>query len=99
MLTGLPALAAQAPAEAALIVYHSAVLAYLTPAGQRRFAATVGALPAVWLSNEGPAVLPRRPRARLPGRAVRARPRRSHAHSPTDSHGTWLQWLAVTERR
>ena len=29
--TDLPALAAQAPAEATLVVYHSAVLAYVTP--------------------------------------------------------------------
>ena len=58
LLTDLPALAAQAPAGATLVVYHSAVLAYVTPADRQRFAATVRSLPAIWLSNEGPAILP-----------------------------------------
>jgi hypothetical protein len=93
LLTDLPALAAQAPAEATLVVYHSAVLAYVTPADRQRFAGTVRGLPAVWLSNEGPAI--------LPGITVPA-----YAGAPfvltrdgqiplafTDSHGTWLHWL------
>ena len=58
LLTDLPALAAQAPADATLVVYHSAVLAYVTPEDRRRFAAIVRGLPAVWLSNEGPGVVP-----------------------------------------
>jgi hypothetical protein len=98
MLTDLPALAAQAPAEATLVVYHSAVLAYLTPQDRRRFAATVGALPAVWLSNEGPAILPG-----VPAPAHQGAPfvLTRDGHTPialTDSHGTWLQWLPVTKR-
>jgi hypothetical protein len=93
LLTDLPALAAQAPAEATLVVYHSAVLAYVTPADRQRFAATVRDLPAVWLSNEGPAVLPAIPVPAHEGAPfVLAR----DGHTPlafTDSHGTWLQWL------
>ncbi|MGH8889839.1 MAG: DUF2332 domain-containing protein, partial [Acidothermaceae bacterium] len=56
--TDLPRLAEQAPRDATLVVYHSAVLAYLTPADREHFAATVRGLDAVWLSNEGPGVVP-----------------------------------------
>jgi hypothetical protein len=96
LLTDLPALAAQAPAEATLVVYHSAVLAYVTPADRLRFAGTVRALPAVWLSNEGPTVLPGMPVPAYQGAPfVLAR----DGQTPiafTDSHGTWLHWLPVT---
>ncbi|HYZ54657.1 MAG TPA: DUF2332 domain-containing protein [Streptosporangiaceae bacterium] len=96
LLTDLPALAAQAPADATLVVYHSAVLAYLTPADRRRFAATIRGLPAVWLSNEGPGVVPDMPVPAYQGTPfVLAR----DGHAPialTDGHGTWLQWLSVT---
>ena len=98
LLTDLPALAAQAPADATLVVYHSAVLAYVTPADRRRFAATVRGLPAVWLSNEGPGIVPELPVPPYQGAPfVLGR----DGHTPialTDSHGTWLQWLPVTKR-
>ncbi len=57
----LAALAAQAPADAALVVYHSAVMAYLDAAGRARFRRTVGDLASDrgchWLSNEGQSVI------------------------------------------
>jgi hypothetical protein len=53
----LPALAARAPADATLVVFHSAVLAYADPQQRRRFAEVVSALPGHWLANEAPAVL------------------------------------------
>jgi hypothetical protein len=91
--TGLPALAAQAPPGATLVIYHSAVLAYLTPADRRRFADTVRALPAVWLSNEGPGVVPGQPLPPYQGAPfVLARDGRTPL-ALTDSHGTWLNWL------
>ena len=52
----LPALAVQAPADATLVVFHSAVLAYLDQADRSTFARTVGELHATWISNESPAV-------------------------------------------
>ena len=96
LLTDLPALAAQAPAEATLVVYHSAVLAYVAPEECRRFAGIVRSLGAVWLSNEGPGV--------VPGMAVPAYQGVSFVlardgQTPiafTDPHGTWLQWLPAT---
>jgi hypothetical protein len=96
LLTDLPQLAAQAPAEATLVVYHSAVLAYVTPAGRQRFAGTVRGLPAVWLSNEGPTVLPGIPVPAHKGAPfVLARDGRTPL-ALTDGHGTWLQWLPAT---
>jgi hypothetical protein len=93
LLTDLPALAAQASAGATLVVYHSAVLAYVTPAGRERFARTVRARPAVWLSNEGPAVLPGVPVPAHHGWPfVLVRGGRTPL-ALTDGHGTWLRWL------
>ncbi len=54
----LPALAAQAPAGATLVVFHTSVL-YQVPAPRRAaFAEVVGALPGHWIANEAPDVLP-----------------------------------------
>ncbi|MEV2242409.1 DUF2332 domain-containing protein [Micromonospora sp. NPDC049891] len=58
LVDDLPALAAQAPADATLVVFHTSVL-YLVPAPRRAaFAETVRELPGHWIANEGPAVLP-----------------------------------------
>jgi hypothetical protein len=57
LLTDLPALAAEAPADATLVIFHTAVLAYVPSAGRAAFADAVAALDAVWLANEGPRVL------------------------------------------
>jgi len=58
LLADLPALAATAPADATLVIFHSAVLAYVTPEVRARFAEMVRGLGAVWISNEFPRVLP-----------------------------------------
>lgn len=50
--------AASAPADATLVVFHTAVLAYLAPEDRARFADTMAAVDAVWISNEGAAVFP-----------------------------------------
>ena len=94
LLTGLPKLAAGAPAGATLVIYHSAVLAYLTPDDRRRLAATVRALPAVWLSNEGPGVVPGQPVPPHQGSPFVLGRDGDTVLALTDSHGTWLQWLA-----
>ena len=93
LLTDLPALAAQAPAEATLVVYHSAVLAYVTPADRQRFADTVRGLLAVWLSNEGPAVLPGVHVPAYPGAPFVLAQDGQSPLAFTDPHGAWLQWL------
>jgi hypothetical protein len=45
--------AGQAPSDATLVVFHSAVLAYLSPEARARFVATAQSLPGHWISNEG----------------------------------------------
>jgi hypothetical protein len=93
LISGLPALAAQAPATATLVIYHSAVLAYIDPPRRRQFADTVRGLGAVWLSNEGTGVLPH---ITIPphdgGSFVLVRDGTAPV-AFTDPHGTWLRWL------
>jgi hypothetical protein len=61
LLADLPTLAAQADRDATLVVYHSAVLAYVDRDGRSAFAATMADLaaarPTVWVSNEAPGVV------------------------------------------
>lgn len=54
----LPSVAAEAPRDATLVVFHTAVLSYNPVEYRERFAATVRGLDATWLSNEGRLVLP-----------------------------------------
>jgi len=94
LLTDLPGLAAQAPPEATLVVYHSAVLAYVGPAARQRFAATVRGLGAVWLSNEAPGVVSGvTSEERDDGGFVVVRDGQTLL-ALADGHGSWLQWLA-----
>jgi hypothetical protein len=93
LLTDLPALARQAPSGATLVIYHSAVLGYLSDAERGRFAEIVRGLDAVWLSNE-PAQLPNvtTPAA---GDSSCQIVRDGHTLLATaDIHGTWLHWTA-----
>jgi hypothetical protein len=62
LLDGLPALLDQAPPDATVVVFHSAVIAYLEAEDRARFAKMMTQLVAAgrchWVSNEGPRVLP-----------------------------------------
>ncbi|GGM26754.1 MULTISPECIES: DUF2332 domain-containing protein [Micromonospora] len=58
LVDDLPALAAQAPADATLVVFHTSVL-YQVPARRRAaFIETVRGLPGHWIANEAPETLP-----------------------------------------
>ena len=61
LVDDLPAALAEAPAEAQLVVFHSAVLTYVTPERRQTFAETLAEVsarrPVVWLSNEAPGVV------------------------------------------
>jgi hypothetical protein len=58
LVDDLPALAAQAPADATLVVFHTSML-YQVPAPRREaFAELVRGLPGHWIANEAPGVLP-----------------------------------------
>jgi hypothetical protein len=57
LLDDLPALAAQAPAEATLVVFHTSVLYQVSPPRREAFIRTARALPGHWIANEDPDVL------------------------------------------
>lgn len=58
LVTGLAGLAAQAPAGATLVVFHTSVLYQVPALGRAAFAETVRALPGHWIAVEDPDVLP-----------------------------------------
>jgi hypothetical protein len=94
LLTGLPALAAEAPADATLVVFHTAVLAYVTdPDARAGFARTVRELNAVWISNEIRLAFPIDPSLSGPRDgfllSVNGEPT-----AWTDPHGAWIEWIA-----
>jgi hypothetical protein len=98
LLEELPAMVDRAAAAGPVLVFHSAVIAYLEPEDADRFHDLMAGLVANgrchWVSNEAPNVLPRVtaaadvPDARgfvlgVDGRAV----------AVTQGHGRWLRWL------
>lgn len=92
----LPALAAEAPRSATLVVFHSAVLAYVSPEDRGRFARLVARLGAVWISNEAPRVLPE-VAAKLHGEPPADRFLLAVDGEPvalTGPHGQSIDWLA-----
>jgi len=97
-------LACEAPPDATLVVFHSAVLAYLTCEDRRRFATLMNGLPATWISNEAPGVVesvvaPDRSRAHLePGHFV-VGIGGERAVAFADAHGRWLEWLPADPAR
>jgi hypothetical protein len=92
LLTDLPALAAQAPADATLVIYHSSVLYQVAPDRREQFAGTVRGLGAAWLSSEAPGVLPGTA-APAPDDQMCVLARDGRVIAYADSHGTSLQWL------
>jgi hypothetical protein len=58
LLTDLSTVAATAPSDATLVIFHSAALFYVASAERDRFVAGVNELGAVWISNESPEVFP-----------------------------------------
>lgn len=51
-------LVSQAPSDATVVVFHTAVLAYVDPPGREKFAAQMASLPVRWISNETPLTFP-----------------------------------------
>jgi hypothetical protein len=100
LTTDLAAVAAEAPADATLVIYHSAVLAYLTDDQRDAFRRQVTDLAAtrrtVWLSNEGPGVVVDTPVPEGAVPFVLARDGRPLA--TTSPHGEWLHWTDSARR-
>ncbi|MBD8871103.1 DUF2332 domain-containing protein [Nocardioides donggukensis] len=107
LLEELPALLEQAPDGAVPVVFHSAVLAYLTPADRERFVALIGGLVSEgrcrWVSNEAPGVLPGVAATVARGQASASAGSAPQTHfllavdgravARTHGHGRVLQWL------
>jgi hypothetical protein len=92
LLTDLPALVAQAPAGATVVVYHTSVLYQVAPRGREQFAAVVRDLGVSWLSSEAPGIVPGTAMPAMDDQmCVLARDGRPVARA--DSHGAWLSWL------
>ena len=95
LLRDLPALVAEAPQDATLVIFHSAVLVYVAPEDRARFAQGVRELGAVWISNESPSVLPKLAagldRQPPPGRFLLAVDGKPVAF--TGGHGQSIEWL------
>jgi hypothetical protein len=94
LLTALPALAAEAPADATLVVFHTAVLAYIAdPDARAAFSRTVRDSNAVWISNEIPRIFPGdRPVDGPEGAFLLSVDGEPTAW--TDPHGAWINWIA-----
>lgn len=93
LVTDLPGVIGDAPPGATVVVYHSAVLAYVRRADRARFADTVSELAAVWLSNEAPGVLPGIDVAESDAHGFLLVRDGTEPLAVTDSHGTWVDWL------
>jgi len=89
LVEALPALAAQAPRDATLVVFGVAVLSYLGLEARARFRAAVGALGAEWLAAEGQGIVA--PGVMDEGHMVVTR--NGEAVAACDGHGAWLHWL------
>ena len=92
----IDAVISAAPNDATTVVFHSAVMSYLSLEQRRVFAANMSARPGVvWISNEGPGViegLSAPPKSRPNGFELRINGGETLAH--TDPHGRWLAWLS-----
>jgi hypothetical protein len=94
LVDDLARVAADAPCDATLVVYHSAVLAYVGEDKRRAFADAVSEIGALWLSNEGDRVLRCIGIDRVdPGAFVLVRDGHEIL-ARTDPHATWIEWLS-----
>ena len=93
--TDLPALAEQAPKDATLVIFHSAVLAYLERPDRLRFRESLRGMPATWISDEAPEIVSEiveqpplvQPFGSFP-LTVNGQPT-----ACTDSHGRSIEWI------
>jgi hypothetical protein len=84
----LDALAAEAPRDATLVIFHTAVLWYVPSAGRARFRATVSRLGATWLACEAPNVLDLAPGPS----SLMALARDGRRVAWADGHGASVTW-------
>ena len=95
LATDLPALLAEAPRDATLVVFHTAVFPYVPEPARTAFRETVRASRAVWVANESPVWIPGLDRA-----TVGAHPDHQYLLcrdgcplARADPHASWIDWL------
>jgi len=95
LLEATEALAAQAPTNARLVIFHTAVLNYVAPEVRKKFATLVNDIGAEWLANEGASILPEVASMNVledrPGAFVLSHNGRAIAR--TGPHGQFVDWL------
>ena len=98
LLTDLAALMAEAPECATLVVFHTAVLAYVTSKAHReQFAKAMRRSTAVWISNEPPGVFPDLAKAAPPAsrRGLFLLAINGSAVAWTGPHGESIGWFGA----
>lgn len=98
LLSQTARLAADAPAHATLVVFHSAVMPYLSSEDRAMFLEIVSALSSVWISFEGRGVMPEID-ARLAQVQASEGPafvlaRDGEPVASASPHGRWVRWLS-----
>lgn len=91
-------LLAAVPAGATPVVFHSAVLSYLSDAARRDFIGRLRRAGVRWISNEGPGVVSG---VATDAGAPRGEPTKAYfvvaddgdAVATADPHGGWLRWF------
>jgi hypothetical protein len=96
LLTDFASLEASAPSDATLVVFHTAVLAYVKAEARSRFVETMRRSRAIWISNEVPTVFPhiaaKAPVPVPPGKFLLSVDEAPKAW--TGPHGQSLDWIA-----
>jgi hypothetical protein len=101
----LPGLLSQVPDDLTLVVFHSAVLAYLPEPERATFTRTMRSTPGHWIVNESPTVLPEvaatasasPPSGSVVGEVPFVLGRDGRAVAWTEGHGRGLWWLGPTD--
>jgi len=99
----IPELVAAAPNESTVVVFHSAVLSYLSAEERLEFQHTMGRLPCRWIANEGIGVVASAV-ASLPGPVEERRGQfvltlDAQPLAWTASHGQSMEWFGGLDRR
>ncbi|WP_051049648.1 DUF2332 domain-containing protein [Nocardiopsis ganjiahuensis] len=92
LLEALPGLVAQAPRDATLVVFHSAVAAYLSVQERERLEQMMGGLPGHWVCNEGGRVFPHWEGVRAPEPTDFTLAVDGRVVAYTGEHGQSLTW-------
>jgi hypothetical protein len=96
LATDVPALLAEAPAGATAVVFHTAVLPYLSGQERAAFAKTARDLLPHWIANEGPRLQPmalKRLTTPVPQSGEFLLSLNGRPMAWTDPHGSRIEWL------